>query len=69
MNFANAIDARLKKKGWKRIDLANKAGISKGGLSDVMNGKESVSFPRLIKIAEALNVSVWRLVKEAEVGK
>ena len=66
MNFTKPIQARLDKKGWTKSELARRAGLSKGGLSDLMNGKESVSFPRLIRIAKALNVSVWRMVKEAE---
>ena len=66
MNFNESINKRLKAKGKNKSWLAKEAGISKGGLSDMMIGKEGISFPRLIKIAEALNVSVWRMVKEAE---
>ena len=66
MNFTPPIERRLKAKGKNKAWLAREAQLSKGGLSDLMNGKESVSFPRLIKIAAALKVSVWRLVKEAE---
>jgi transcriptional regulator with XRE-family HTH domain len=66
MNFAAAIKAHLVKKGWNQQRLADEAGISKGGVSDVMHSKSSISFVRLIKIADALRVPVWKLVKEAE---
>ena len=66
MNFQQPITKRMNRKGWNRSRLAKEAGISKGGLSDLLNSNESVSFPRLIKIADALEVSVWRMVREAE---
>jgi len=66
MNFNPSIEKRLKAKGWSRNRLAKEAGISRGGLSDLLNSNESVSFPRLIKICDALGVSVSRVVREAE---
>jgi len=66
MNFTYAIQSRMDKKHMSKAELARRAGISKGGLSDFFNGKHSVNLSRLIKIADVLGVPVWRLVKEAE---
>lgn len=66
MKFDAVIQERLAAKGWSQAELARRAGISKAGLNEVINGKAKVNLTRLISIAKALNVSVWKLVKEAE---
>ncbi|PIU01242.1 MAG: XRE family transcriptional regulator [Bdellovibrionales bacterium CG10_big_fil_rev_8_21_14_0_10_45_34] len=42
--------------------LANKAGISKGNLSDIENGKKDPRYLTLYFIAEALNLKVANLL-------
>lgn len=44
--------------GWTQDQLAQKAGISKSFLSDLENGKRSVSANNLLDIARALTVSL-----------
>lgn len=44
--------------GWTQDQLCQKAGISKGFLSDLENDKRSVSADNLLDIARALNVSL-----------
>lgn len=43
---------------WTQDQLCHKAGISKGFLSDLENGKRSVSADNLLDIARALSVSL-----------
>lgn len=52
------IKARRTDLGWTQDQLAEKAGISKGFLSDLENGKRSVSADKLLDIARALGVSL-----------
>ena len=66
MNFSNPIKNRYKAKGWSESELARRAGISRSGLNEVVTGKAKIDLPRLIKVAQALDVNVWELVKEAE---
>jgi transcriptional regulator with XRE-family HTH domain len=44
--------------GWTQEQLCQKAGISKGFLSDLENDKRSVSAENLLEIARAMNVSL-----------
>lgn len=44
--------------GWTQDHLCQKAGISKGFLSDLENDKRSVSAENLLEIARAMNVSL-----------
>ena len=44
--------------GWTQDQLCQKAGISKGFLSDLENGKRSVSANNLLDIARALSLSL-----------
>lgn len=66
MDFKTAIEKRLKAKGWRASELARRAGVSKSGLSHVLNNKEKPNLYRLIRIAEAFKEPVWRIVKDAE---
>src|SRR5712691_9158935 len=50
-------------KGWTQDELAQKAGISKGFLSDVENNKRNVSAENALKIADALGVSLDFLMR------
>lgn len=49
--------------GLTQDELCKKAGISKSFLSEIENGKKSISAETLLNIAEALNVSLDFLMK------
>ena len=51
----------IKEKGYTQQELADKLGISRVGLTQLVNGKPS--YPTLEKIAEALEVEMWELFK------
>ena len=51
----------IKEKGYTQQELADKLGISRVGLTQLVNGKPS--YPTLEKIAEALDVEMWELFK------
>lgn len=44
--------------------LADKVGISKVAVSNIVTGKSSPSLDNIIKIADALNVSITELIGE-----
>src|SRR5687768_17058961 len=50
-------------KGWTQEELADKAQISKGFLSDVENNKRNVSAENALKIADALGISLDFLMR------
>jgi y4mF family transcriptional regulator len=52
--------------GWTQDTLAHKAGVSKSFLSDVENGKRSISADNLLDIARALGLSLDFLMKGEE---
>lgn len=51
----------IKEKGYTQQELAEKLGITRVGLTQMVNGKPS--YPTLEKIAEALGVEMWELFK------
>lgn len=51
----------IKEMGYTQQELADKLGISRVGLTQLVNGKPS--YPTLEKIAEALGVEMWELFK------
>lgn len=55
------------KRGWTLDKLAEESKISKGFLSDVENNKRDISSQNLLRIANALGVSVDYLLKGAVV--
>lgn len=50
-------------RGWKQTKLAEKAGISVTYLSEVENGKRSMGSDVLLRVADALGVSLDYIVK------
>lgn len=54
-------------KGWTQDQLSDKAGISKGFLSDVENNKRNVSAENALKLADALGMSLDYLMRGTEV--
>jgi transcriptional regulator with XRE-family HTH domain len=63
MHVGNRIKARRSELGWTQDGLASKAGLSKGFLSDLENGKRGVSAENLLDIARVLGVSLDYLMK------
>jgi transcriptional regulator with XRE-family HTH domain len=59
--------ARLEK-NWTQETLSSKAGISKGFLSDLENGKRNVGAENLLDIAGALGLSLDYLMKGDEMA-
>lgn len=66
----STVGERIKKRrvelGWTQDQLAQKAGISKSFLSDLENGKRSVSADNLLDIARVLSLSLDYLMKGEE---
>lgn len=66
----STVGERIKKRrnelGWTQDQLAQKAGISKSFLSDLENGKRSVSADNLLDIARVLSLSLDYLMKGTE---
>jgi y4mF family transcriptional regulator len=66
----STVGERIKKRrnelGWTQDQLAQKAGISKSFLSDLENGKRSVSADNLLEIARVLSLSLDYLMKGEE---
>ncbi len=58
MALGNRIKARRTELGWTQELLAQKAGISKGFLSDVENGKRSIGAGTLLDVGRVLNLSL-----------
>lgn len=56
-------------KGWTQEQLADKAQISKGFLSDVENNKRNVSAENALRIADALGMSLDYLMRGEEVKR
>ncbi|MGE0087763.1 MAG: helix-turn-helix domain-containing protein [Desulfococcaceae bacterium] len=48
-----------KQSGLSRVDLADIAGVGKTVIFDIEHGKESVRLNTLIRVAEALNISLY----------
>ena len=48
---------------WTQEELAEAAGISKGFLSDIENGKRNISSESALKIADALGISLDYLIR------
>lgn len=57
------IKARRLELGWTQEELCKKAGISTGFLSDLENGKRSVSAETLLDIARVVSLSLDYLMK------
>jgi transcriptional regulator with XRE-family HTH domain len=65
--MASTVGERLRTRrgdlGWTQDELASRAGISKGYLSDLENNKRSVGADTLLELSEALSVSLDYLMK------
>ena len=48
--------------GWQQLDVADRAGLNPSHMSHVETGQTKVSLPTIVKIANALSVSVDELL-------
>lgn len=62
--MSHRIKELIKEKGYTQQEFADKLGITRVGLSRLINGKPS--YPTLEKIATALNVPMWQLFASSE---
>lgn len=62
--MSHRIKELIKEKGYTQQEFADKLGITRIGLSQLINGKPS--YPTLEKIATALNVPMWQLFASSE---
>ena len=63
------IKSILKEKGMTNIAIADKVGITRPNMSNILNGKTKPSLETLDKIADALNVHISELFeKETPTG-
>jgi transcriptional regulator with XRE-family HTH domain len=63
--FSRLLDAR----GWKQLEAAEKIGIGQGIISAYRRGKSAPTMDNLIRIADALGVSVDELCGRKEVSQ
>jgi y4mF family transcriptional regulator len=63
MSLGDRIKSRRTELEWTQDTLAQKAGISKGFLSDVENGKRSVGADTLLDLARVLGLTLDYLMK------
>ena len=66
MALGDRIKQRREELGWTQETLANQAGLSKGFLSDIENGKRGIGANSLLDIAQVLGVSLDYLMKGSE---
>ena len=62
--MSHRIKELIKEKGYTQQEFADKLGITRVGLSQLINGKPS--YPTLEKIATALIVPMWQLFASSE---
>lgn len=56
---------KRKAAGWSKNRLAQQAGLSIGAIRFIEDGKRKPSMETLLRIAEALEVDLWKVLKEA----
>ncbi len=66
MEMGDRIKKTRKSKGWSQTQLAEKIGITSGGLSGLETNKKYTSKTTLIKLSEVLNVSADYLLTGKE---
>ena len=52
--------------GLSQEDVVGRAEMDRGHYSEVENGKRNISINTLKRIAEALEIEPWKLLKEAD---
>lgn len=57
------IQALRKERGWRQIDLAVHADLSKTHICEVETGKREMGIEALARVAEALNITLSELLR------
>lgn len=65
MNIAKSIKAALELRGMKQMELADKLGIHKAGISQII-GRDCVNTDTLKKIADAFGMKASELIQLGE---
>jgi transcriptional regulator with XRE-family HTH domain len=68
MKLGQRIRARRTELGWTQEELAKRAGLSNGFLSDLENGKRGTSADTLLDLARVLGVSLDHLMTGTDEG-
>jgi HTH-type transcriptional regulator / antitoxin HipB len=58
VDFSSAIALHRKKSGLSRLELASLCGVGKTVIYDIEHGKNSIRLDKLLKILNALNISI-----------
>lgn len=64
-DFVSWLNNKTREKGWSNNELARRAGITGAGVSNVINGKYSVTFDFCAGIAKALNMPAEDVFRRA----
>ena len=64
LELATRLKAAMRRKRWSANQLADFAGVSRGFVSEVLQGKKSPTLRTLAKLAAALDVQVRSLLPE-----
>ncbi|ODV44491.1 hypothetical protein AWV79_07620 [Cupriavidus sp. UYMMa02A] len=64
--FGEAVRDRRKAMGWNQSDLANHAGLQTAAVSRVERGDGAPTLRTMQRIAAALNVRLYLLIRQAE---
>lgn len=65
--FSNWILQELDKRGWSQSDLARASGLTRGGVSNIVNEKSSIGIDSATGIAKAFGVPVTEVLSAAGV--
>jgi transcriptional regulator with XRE-family HTH domain len=64
--FANNVRTALAQRKMSMNELARKLKMDSGNLSKILSCKEGVTLDRAERIAEALDMQLWKLLKNSE---
>jgi transcriptional regulator with XRE-family HTH domain len=64
VKLGRKIQELRRKRGWRQIDLAAHAELSKTHINELEAGKREIGFRALVRVAEALDMKVSDLTKE-----
>ena len=59
----------MEEKGVKSVELAERLGVTKQTISNLINGKVMPSIDTIDRVAEALDVEFWQLFAPDGIGK
>ncbi len=64
--LGKSIEKARQQAGLTQIVLAKKCGMTQASISEIEDGKRKISLHNLNTLAEALEIKLWVLVKDAE---